>query len=445
MPPPIVLSDDEDDAGSDTFGADDDTEKQLQPIDINASKTDIIKGYQSCQLDLGRVLAENRSLRQRVSELEATAASKRRRGTGMGDNRLGYQKNVGSWARYFLLTKEAWVKTEDFRKSPPELSLDPAARFGSNTAYSNGITAALFDMIPVKYHPLLDYAEYRHLGKDFIAEVGNARSSTINSLRGVIPSILTSAGHAVDGQLLSIAAADRSRSNVLLGLLRFPGETTSRIFAPILFPNGQKKMEFIFLSKIVLDIHRVMTFGPSSLGVKPDAKSNGIKYAVFEATDHSIALAGIFARFLVSADKTFANTGTITKITWEADYRTYRKLLATNRDTPFVRHIFKTVNDHVFAGVSKTAGNVQEDGGDPGVEDEISQAMHHLAFGDFEDPTHSDEDAVDYASDQPPVAGPSHRRARISDEPPQIRVIPNREEEQEVAMQTRGRRSKKTT
>ncbi|KAJ7856476.1 hypothetical protein B0H14DRAFT_2752841, partial [Mycena olivaceomarginata] len=136
-------------------------------------------------------------------------------------------------------------------------------------------------------------------------------------------------------------------------------------------------MEFIFLSKIVLDV--IMTFGPSSLGVKPDAKSNGIKYAVVEATDHSIALAGIFARFLVSADKTFANTGTITKITWEADYRTYRKLLAINRDTPFVRHIFKTVNDHVFAGVSKTAGNMQEDGGDPGIEDERFQQRSNLA------------------------------------------------------------------
>jgi hypothetical protein len=111
-----------------------------------------------------------------------------------------------------------------------------------------------------------------------------------------------------------------------------------------------------------------------------------------------------------------------------------------------VRHIFKTVNDHVFARVSKTVGNMQEDGGDPGVEDEISQAMHHLAFGDFEDPTHSDEDAVDYTPDQPPVTGPSHCRARISDEPPQIRVIPNREEEErEVVMQTRGRGSKKTT
>jgi hypothetical protein len=99
-----------------------------------------------------------------------------------------------------------------------------------------------------------------------------------------------------------------------------------------------------------------------------------------------------------------------------------------------------------FARVSKTAGNVQEDGGDPGVKDEISQAMHHLAFGDFEDLTHSDEDAVDYALDQPPVAGPTHHHARISDEPPQIQVILNREEEeQEVTMQTRGRRAKKTT
>lgn len=44
MPPPIILSDDEDSAGSDTsFGADNDTEKQLQPIDIDASKTDIMK------------------------------------------------------------------------------------------------------------------------------------------------------------------------------------------------------------------------------------------------------------------------------------------------------------------------------------------------------------------------------------------------------------------
>jgi hypothetical protein len=81
-----------------------------------------------------------------------------------------------------------------------------------------------------------------------------AQAPSINSLQGVIPSILTSAGHTVDGHLLGIAAADRSQSKVLLGLLRYPGETISKIFAPILFPNSQKKMEFIFLSKIVLDV-----------------------------------------------------------------------------------------------------------------------------------------------------------------------------------------------
>jgi hypothetical protein len=53
---------------------------------------------------------------------------------------------------------------------------------------------------------------------------------------------------------LGIAAADRSLSKVLLGLLQYPGETISKIFTPILFLNGQKKMEFIFLSKIVLNV-----------------------------------------------------------------------------------------------------------------------------------------------------------------------------------------------
>jgi hypothetical protein len=86
-----------------------------------------------------------------------------------------------SWARYFFLTKEAWVKPEDFRKSPPELSLDPAARFGNNTAYSLGITAALFDMIPVKYHPLLDYAKYRHLGKDMLPKCRRSAFGTTSA------------------------------------------------------------------------------------------------------------------------------------------------------------------------------------------------------------------------------------------------------------------------
>ncbi|KAJ7745037.1 hypothetical protein B0H14DRAFT_2637218 [Mycena olivaceomarginata] len=153
-------------------------------------------------------------------------------------------------------------------------------------------------------------------GYQCTAEISGVRSSTINSLRGVIASILSSAGHTVNSQILVVAAADRSQDKVLLGLLRFPEDKTSKLFA-ILLPKGQKKMQFIILSKIVLDIHRVLAYGPSGLAAhsKPDAKSNGIKYGIFEATDHSVALAGTLdvstaekgqSRFLVSADKTLS-------------------------------------------------------------------------------------------------------------------------------------------
>lgn len=134
----------------------------------------------------------------------------------------------------------------------------------------------------------------------------------INSVRGVIASILSSAGHSVNNKILGSANPDRSKDKVLLGLLRFPEDNKSKPFAPILFPQGKKRLEYIFTSQIVLEvcrhlfcfiysltfrlrqIHRVMVHGQSSLGEnsKPDPKANGTKYGVSEATDHSIALAG---------------------------------------------------------------------------------------------------------------------------------------------------------
>ncbi|KAJ7937667.1 hypothetical protein B0H13DRAFT_1852304 [Mycena leptocephala] len=163
---------------------------------------------------------------------------------------------------------------------------------------------------------------------------------------------------------------------------------------------------------------------------------------------HSIALAAIFARFLISADKIFASTGAITNITWEEDYRTYRKLLASNRNTPLVKHIFKTVNAHVFAGVSKTAGTAEKEVED--VEDEISDAMHRLAFGNFDDPPQSDNDAVipsDHSNGparplavetQQPAAGPS-LHTRFSDAPPQVHEIPSREGQEVESLRRSGR------
>ncbi|KAJ7626720.1 hypothetical protein B0H17DRAFT_1150948 [Mycena rosella] len=207
----------------------------------------------------------------------------------------------------------------------------------------------------------------------------------INSVRGVIASILSSAGHSVNNKILGSANADRSKDKVLLGLLRFPEDNKSKPFTPILFPQGKK-------SQIVLE-----------------------------------------ARFLVSADKLWASKGAITEINWEDNDRTYRKLLTSNPDAPSIKNIFRTFNKHIFAGVPKTAGNTNEVDEDDDVEDQINAAMHRLAFGDFDD----DRDESDGngevlgddgnvhidvpVRDRQPIAGPSHlRQVRFADGPPHI-------------------------
>lgn len=171
------------DSGEESFGDDngDKEEEFLQPVDINATKDELIKvscfvrvfipdlirqqALEHCQLALGRVLAENRGLRQSNSELQATSTSKRRR-REKGDNQLGYEQHIGPLARRFLFTNEAWVRTSDFRKDRPELFSNAEDRFANNNMYSRAVTAALFDSIPEKYHSLLDYTEYRHFAKD---------------------------------------------------------------------------------------------------------------------------------------------------------------------------------------------------------------------------------------------------------------------------------------
>ncbi|KAJ7602678.1 hypothetical protein B0H17DRAFT_1154923 [Mycena rosella] len=227
----------------------------------------------------------------------------------------------------------------------------------------------------------------------------------------------------------------RSKDKVLLVFLRFPEDNKSKPFAPILFPQGKKRLEYIFTSQIVLEIHRVMVHGQSSLGEnsKPDPKANGTKYGISEATDHSIALAGTLARFLVSADKLWASKGAITEINWEDNYRTYRKLLTSNPDAPSIKNIFRTFNKHVFAGVPKTAGNTNEVDEDDDVEDEINAAMHRLAFGDFDDNRDESDGNGEVLGDnsnvhidvpvrdRQSIAGPSHlRQVRFADGPPHI-------------------------
>ncbi|KAJ7205894.1 hypothetical protein C8J57DRAFT_1615311 [Mycena rebaudengoi] len=398
---------------------------------VDATKADVEEVLKLCQLALGHALAENRKLRQNNSNLLAVQGSKRR-GRGSKDT-SAFQLVVGPLAKRFFLTQETWVRVHEFKKAPPEPPLTIEQRFANTNNYSFGVTAALHAIVPEKLRPYLDADESTDFPRAFIAEHGAARSSLINTIRQAMQTILSHAGHIVDSSLLLAAAADRSTDPILHKLLCFPSDKKPTLFAPLLFPGETKNMQFIFTSDIILLTHRVMIHGPSSLvkDSKPDPKANGI-----------------LARFVLSADKQFAPTGTISKVSWEGDYRTYRQLLATNRQTRATENIFRTFKKIVFAGVSTTTatGNDDVDGED--LADDINAAMRALALGEDDqapdehsaaplrgNDEQSDDPVIDHdQTDKVPSVGPSRprrNRVRFEDGPPEMQELdPDSVEEQ---------------
>ncbi|KAJ7262836.1 hypothetical protein C8J57DRAFT_1630555 [Mycena rebaudengoi] len=431
---------------------DDDNEEEqqyLRPPAIDATKADVEEALKSCQLALGRALAENRTLRQNNGNLLAVQSSKRR-GRGSKDT-SAFQSAVGPLAKCFFLTQETWVRMQDFKKAAPDPPLTIEQRFANTKNYSLGITAALHAIVPEKLRQYLDTDESTAFARAFMAEHGAARSTLITVIRQAMPTILKKAGHIVDGDLLLAAAADRSTDPILHKLLCFPSDKKLTMFAPLLFPGEIKNMQYLFTSDIVLLTHRVMIHGPSSLAkdIKPDPKANGSKYHIVEASEHSISLAAILARFVLSADKQFAPDSAISKVSWEDDYRTYRQILATNRETPTTQNIFRTFKKIVFAGVSSTTATSTNDADGDDLADDINAAMRALALGHLgEDDQAPDEHSAaplrgdneqsvndqDDQTDEVPSVGPSRprrNRVRFEDGPPEMQQLdPDSAEEQ---------------
>ncbi|KAJ6572705.1 hypothetical protein DFH09DRAFT_1312485 [Mycena vulgaris] len=384
---------------------DSDEESLIRPIDYNASRGDIFEALKASQLTVARLLTENRKLRKENADLLASSSKKRRKGA-QNEDVLGYKGNIVGLAKRFLLTKALFLDRKAFQKDPPERPDDPRDQFTSNTAYTKSLAIALFQDIPVKFHPLLDSETYSNFSNDFIHEHGEGRSSFVNTLRKTLPTILKDLN--VNSDLLTTANADRSKDPVLAGLLKFPNEKKPTRFAPVLFPGPAQNMNELFTGPIFLKVHRLMYFGPGSLapGAKPAQNSNGIRLAFKEVTSSSISAAGIFTRFVLSPDKEWASKGAISGINWEADYRAYLEQLEYNRHQPHIKKLFKRIHTFVFAGVTlSTNANANES--DDETVDTINDLMRRFELGTDtmdEDVPHPDLDSADDATPSAPVA-----------------------------------------
>ncbi|KAJ7698584.1 hypothetical protein B0H17DRAFT_1196694 [Mycena rosella] len=367
----------------------------LQPINNNASREELLEALKASQLYVMKLLSENRTLRKENNELKATRSKKSCKDTGEQDL-LGYRPHIVTLAKKFLFLCALVIDTTLFRTNPPF----PDNQFADETAYRQSITNALYRDIPEKFHPALDGQTYTSFAKEFVHEHGEGRSTLISIIRKNLPTILKGLG--IDSDILTTAGADRSNNAALTCLLCFPNQRKATLYAPVLFPGATQNMNELFTGPIVMKVHRLMYFGPKSLvpGNKPAANSNGIKMGLIEVTESSISAAGTLARFVLSTDKAWASVGAISGTDWEADYRAYHKLLATNRHLPHVQKIFKKIHKFVFESVNTSTEATSQEDLDDDAEDAIADAMRRFELGT--DPASDPEDG---AADVPGGSG----------------------------------------
>ncbi|KAJ7509794.1 hypothetical protein B0H11DRAFT_2216670 [Mycena galericulata] len=364
---------------------------QLGPADyVGASRSELLEALKITQQENTNLRAEVRTLHKENSDLLAVSSKKRR---GQTDDKLGYKSEVVAWSKRFLFTRALCIDISIFSAKPSEFAADPATTFATDDLYIESLTLALYQDIPEKFHELLDANQYSNLAKDFVREHGDARSSLLNSIRKALPTILKELN--VDFDLLTTAGADRSNNAVLSGLLKFPTERKPTLYAPVLFPGPNKNMTELFLGPAVKKVHRLMYFGPGSLvpGSKPAPNSNGVRLSLREVTASSISAEATVTRFVLSPDKEWASKGAISGTEWDQDYRSYHRLLTSNSHLPHVKHIFKTMQEFVFAGLKITSESASASEVDNSIEDSIADAMRQFELGiDATTPDQSDFD-----------------------------------------------------
>ncbi|KAJ7126508.1 hypothetical protein C8R43DRAFT_1028342 [Mycena crocata] len=359
---------------------DSDDELHMQPVDFNASRDVLIEALKSSQLSVSKLLNENRTLRKLNSDLLAST-SKKYRNTGE-QNLLGYKPEIVGLAKRFLYTRALFITVSAFREQLSEMPANIGSQFSTDEAYTQSIAKALYEDIPPKFHPLLDYRVHSAFAKDFIREFGDGRSAIIITIRKNLPTILSGIAN-IDADILTTASADRSNNDAIAKLLRFPNEQKPSRYPPILFP-GRQNMTEVFTGPVVMKIHRLMYFGPKSLvaGNKPALNSNGVKLGLDAITESSLSTAAILARFVLSPDKEWASRGAISGIEWEEDYRAYHKMLACNRELPHVKKILRKVHTFVFAGAPATLTAADDNADtDEETDENMAELMRQFELG----------------------------------------------------------------
>ncbi|KAG9219807.1 hypothetical protein CCMSSC00406_0009504 [Pleurotus cornucopiae] len=294
----------------------------------SVSITSLTLALRESQLENDRLAETIRELKDKVAELQAEKAARKRGRKGRssknaapaGSDDEGQvddpETKITSLAKRFCILHRPWVPEASFGQQPPKPSSDPSY-FGSREQWTLGSSAEIYEVVPSELHHLLSTAR---ISSVFRSAVGAQRVAMAHSLKTCAPRIFAK----IDiPESAFTSATTRAESGQLQALLKWnvnkPGFPT---LAPILYePHSGRDRPF--QNPVLPLILRVILFGPSSLTSRPAANSSGRKWEVSQVTIGGICLSAVMARFLISEDTELSRVGSTTNIDYEEAFHAY--------------------------------------------------------------------------------------------------------------------------
>ncbi|OAX43058.1 hypothetical protein K503DRAFT_796600 [Rhizopogon vinicolor AM-OR11-026] len=370
----------------------DDDEEPIIEVSIpgpNASKGDLIEAMKVLQVQVQKLVEDNRSLREENKILIAEKPKRKRRGEPP-EELVVHEQTITLHARKYGMTVEMFPNSDLLNKTCPE---DPTL-FNSCDRYLTAMTQEsafldeLYHHFPNGVHCVMESTFFSDIVMKSISE---ARSSEINKLRGVAGDIFGLPGMYFTN--INYPRASVTEIQEMLGV----SATNPRykIFPPVLFTGmcEDPSLKTVFGNcELLGKILKAALHGVTSLhqaACAGGSKTNARKWNLDKVTPGSIAWASVIAIFLLSPDSEFQKSGVgkTSGINYKVLFFQYKKLLIIKWDNPRIQTIVQSINCQVF-GAAKAS--ISDSTGQEDFSNEINRAMLAL---DMDSDSQSDTSA----------------------------------------------------
>ncbi|KAG2085139.1 hypothetical protein BD769DRAFT_1681804 [Suillus cothurnatus] len=297
---------------SDSNSDDDFDEGNIEQISIpgpNASKGDFMEAVKALQLEVQRLCAENRTLKEKNKVLLAEKPKRKQR-VEAPDELVAHEQTISLYARKYGMTVEMFPDNELLTKKLPDLPTPfniSHDRYKTAATQESAFLDELYSHFPERVHRAIQSVYFKDLVHKCISD---ARSNEIKKLRGVAGDIFD-----LPAKYFANPSFDRASVVEIQKMLGVSGKTQAyKIFPPLLFPGLQEDttLKTVFGNWILFaKILRASLHGVTSLHQEPcgGSKTNAWKWNFQQVTPGSIAWAAVIAIFLLSPDSEFPGSG----------------------------------------------------------------------------------------------------------------------------------------